>query len=75
MKIDLNLPFRLILSLGSSLSQPGLFTLDVMEILNSAEYKKPSQRLRLGKYQWAKLELVEFKTDRVCSSIDVHVES
>jgi len=60
---------------GSALSQPGLFTLDVMEITDGAAYKKPSQRIKLGKYNWAKLQLVEFKTDRVCANIDIHVES
>lgn len=61
--------------LGTTLSQPGLFTLDIMDIVNADSYKKPSQRLRLGKYQWVKLQLIEFKTDRLCATINVNVES
>jgi len=56
-----------------SLSQPGLFTLDILNIVNPEHYKRPSQKGRFGKYEWNKLHIVNVADNSVAAVIDVDV--
>lgn len=73
-------------SLSASLSQSGLFTLDVLNILSPENYKKPSQvrerasflsyvnqRARFGKYEWCKLHVVNIRDNTIAATIDIEV--
>jgi len=58
---------------GLTLPQPGLFQLDVLEILRPAEYDKSSQKKKFGKYEWCTLHLVNSKNDQIVATIDIDV--
>jgi len=59
---------------SGSIPQAGLFSLDILSILQPDNYKKPSQKARFGKYDWCKLHVVKVRTNSIAATIDVDVD-
>jgi len=57
----------------ASLSQKGLFKLEILQVGMPNEFQKPSQKARFGRYEWNKIEVVNNQTNRVYAKIDVSV--
>jgi len=57
----------------ASLSQKGLFKLDILGVGMPSEFQKTSQKARFGRFGWNKIEVVNNYTNRVYAKIDVSI--